>query len=232
MNEHSCTHVKICCIKNIAEAEFAIAAGTYALGLVSKMPSGPGVIPETRIAEITAQIPDHITSILLTSEVRADAIIAQHQKCRTTALQLVDMLPMRELQELKLNLPSVDLVQVIHVTGPDVVDQTLAVEPYVDYILLDSGEPKARTRKLGGTGCVHDWNISAGIVESVSRPVFLAGGLTPDNVGEAIRRVRPYGVDVCSGVRSRGRLDPDKLLRFMGAVRQSSVEISNARHVS
>jgi phosphoribosylanthranilate isomerase len=71
---------------------------------------------------------------------------------------------------------------------------------------------------LGGTGRIHDWAVSRRVVEAVREPVFLAGGLNPGNVGDAIRSVRPFGVDVCSGLRTAGRLDDAKLTDFMAAV--------------
>ena len=96
-----------------------------------------------------------------------------------------------------------------------------AYAPFVDAFLLDSGKPGAAIPTLGGTGDVHDWDISAAFVAASPRPVFLAGGLTAANVGAAIARVRPFGVDLCSGVRTDDRLDAAKLAAFVGAVRQA-----------
>ena len=91
--------------------------------------------------------------------------------------------------------------------------------PVVHAFLLDSGRPQAAVPELGGTGRVHDWGVSAAIVEATARPVFLAGGLSPDNVADAIRQVRPFGVDICSGVRTDGALDAEKLTAFVASVR-------------
>jgi phosphoribosylanthranilate isomerase len=214
------TRVKVCCIGSLDEARGAIAAGAHALGLVSAMPSGPGVIDEGLIADIAAQVAPPVRSFLLTSRQRAADIVAQHRRCRTTTLQLVDAVSADELKRLRDALPEVELVQVIHVTGPASVDEALALAPLVDALLLDSGNPQAAVKELGGTGRTHDWTTSRQIVASAPVPVYLAGGLRADNVVEAIATVRPFGLDLCSGVRSGGRLDTDKLQAFFAAVRE------------
>jgi phosphoribosylanthranilate isomerase len=111
-------------------------------------------------------------------------------------------------------LPGVSLVQVIHVTGPESVEEAISVAPHVDALLLDSGNQKLVVKELGGTGRTHDWRVSRRIVESVRVPVYLAGGLTPQNVAIAIDQVRPFGLDLCSGVRTKGVLDEAKLKQF------------------
>jgi len=208
--------VKICCISSIDEARMAIAHGADAIGLVSAMPSGPGVVDEAVIAEIISLVPPPIATFLLTSETDADSIIDQAKRCRPTTLQLVDALPEPELLKLRIALPATKLVQVIHVVGERSIDEAVEASKMVDVILLDSGNPAVR--ELGGTGRVHDWSLSKRIVDAVDVPVFLAGGLTPTNVAEAIAVVRPFGVDICSGVRTDGRLDEDKLRAFVAAV--------------
>lgn len=211
--------VKVCCISSVDEAALAIAAGASALGLVSAMPSGPGVIAEALIARIAAEVPPTVDSFLLTSLQQAQAIVAQHRRCRTTTLQLVDQVPHDELRRLRDALPGIRLVQVIHVTGAAAVDEAVAVAPLVDALLLDSGNPALAVKQLGGTGRTHDWALSRRIRDAVERPLFLAGGLRPENVAEAIDAVRPFGLDICSGVRSEGRLDAARLGRFIAAVR-------------
>ncbi len=209
------TSLKICCIASTSEASLALVHGASHLGLVSAMPSGPGVIDEALIATIAASIPFPAESWLLTSQVHADAIVAQHARCRSTALQLVDALASREeYLQLRAALPGVRLVQVIHVMDAEAIDEAMVIAPLVDAILLDSGNTRLAIRELGGTGRTHDWSFSRRIVESVALPVFLAGGLRPENVREAIDTVQPFGVDVCSGVRTEGRLDPGKLAPF------------------
>ena len=213
------TRIKVCCIQSIEEAALAVHAGADAVGLVAAMPSGPGPIPEDRIAAIAATVPADIATFLLTSLTDPEAVVTQHRKCRTTTIQIVDRVKREAYGVWHKAMPGVELVQVIHVQDARAVDEAVAVAPYVDAILLDSGRPNAAVRVLGGTGNVHDWSISREIVEQCGKPVWLAGGLKPENVQEAIRSVRPYGVDVCSGLRNAGRLDPEKLRLFVSAVR-------------
>jgi len=213
--------VKICCIADQREAELAIALGASALGLVSEMPSGPGVIEESMIALVADAVPPGIATFLLTSKQDVAEIVAQQKRCRAGVIQLVDRLDPDHYQELKLALPGISIVQVIHVTGPESIDEACAAAVFVHGILLDSGNPNLTIKELGGTGRTHNWAISRKIVETVGRPVFLAGGLNPDNIVQAIQEVRPFGIDLCSGVRSNGRLDEEKLRAFMKAVRST-----------
>jgi phosphoribosylanthranilate isomerase len=210
--------VKICCIADLDEARLAVGAGASAIGLVSAMPSGPGPIEEAEIARIAAAVPRPTETFLLTALTDADAIAAQVRRCGTTAVQLVDALEEAELRRLRRLLPGIRLVQVIHVTGPDSVDEAREAAPLVDTILLDSGNPSLAVKELGGTGRVHDWATSRRICDSVSVPVLLAGGLHPGNAREAFDRVQPAGLDVCSGLRPNGRLDAGKLQAFFHAL--------------
>ncbi len=213
--------LKVCCISSLQEARLAIEQGAHALGLVSAMPSGPGVISEEQIARIARATPPGVTSVLLTSLQDAEAIIAQQRRLRTRALQLVDRLPPGAHRRIRAALPGIAIIQVVHVTGQEAIAQALALAPDVDALLLDSGRPDGEVKELGGTGRTHNWEISREICAAVPVPVFLAGGLTPQNVGQAIQQVRPFGVDVCSGVRTEGRLDAGKLAAFARAVRSA-----------
>ena len=213
------TRVKVCCMASVAEVRTAIAAGADALGFVSAMPSGPGPIDEALIAELVATVPPPVSCFLLTCAADAPTIAAQVARCGVDTVQLVDAVADGAYTELRRLLPHrVRLVQVIHVVDPASVDEALAAAPHVDALLLDSGNPRLAVKELGGTGRVHDWALSRAIVERASVPVFLAGGLRAENVGDAVRAVRPFGVDVCSGVRSDGRLDAAKLRAFLDAV--------------
>jgi phosphoribosylanthranilate isomerase len=211
--------VKICCIASPAEAALAIASGASAIGLVSRMPSGPGPIPESLIRDIAETVPPTVATFLLTSETTAQPIIAQQRYCRTNTLQLVDAVPIGVYQQLRDALPGVSLVQVIHVRDEDSLREAVQVSAEVDAILLDSGQPALAIKELGGTGRTHDWAVSRRIRDEVDVPVFLAGGLNPDNVRAGIEQVAPFGVDVCSGLRTNGGLDEAKLTNFMRAVR-------------
>jgi len=210
--------VKICCIRDLDEAWLAIGAGAAAVGLVSAMPSGPGVIPDEQIPAIAERLPPAVGSFLLTSRRSVAEIAAQVRRGRANTVQLCDRLEEGTWQELRQTLPGVAVVQVIHVTGPESFDEAVVAAPHVHALLLDSGRPDAPLKELGGTGRTHDWSLSRRIREAVPTPVFLAGGLRPDNVAEAVATVRPFGVDVCTGVRTEGRLDPVKLRAFLAAV--------------
>ena len=210
--------VKICCIKSPDEARLAIAHGASALGLVSSMPSGPGVVDEATIARIAATVPPPIATFLLTSLRGADDIIAQQRRCRTNTLQLCDYVEFSVYPKLRAALPGIALVQVIHVTGAESVRHAQQVAEQVDALLLDSGNPALAVKELGGTGRVHDWSLSRRIRDAVSKPVFLAGGLRSSNVSEAIAAVQPFGLDLCSGVRTNDVLDEQKLRDFFEAV--------------
>lgn len=206
--------VKICCIQTKEEAFEAIRMGASAIGLVAEMPSGIGPIPDERIAEIAATVPPPIATFLLTSRTDTQQIIEHQRKVRTNTIQIVDRLQTGTYQDIRNALPGIRIVQVIHVMDQSSVEEAIRVSENVDAILLDSGNPNLKIKELGGTGRVHNWNISRKIRESIDVPLFLAGGLTPDNVLEAVRTVEPFAVDVCSGVRTNGRLDLPKLERF------------------
>ena len=215
--------VKICCIGSIEEAALAVEYGASALGLVSQMPSGPGVISDELIAEIAATVPPAIGTFLLTSRQSVREIVAQQHSCRTNTIQICDHLTTGTHRELKQALLGISVVQVIHITGPESVEEAMRVAPLVDAILLDSGNQKLAVKELGGTGRTHDWSLSRTIRERVGIPLFLAGGLTPENVAQAIEQVGPFGLDVCSGARTDGKLDAAKLKRFFSAVRATAL---------
>jgi len=210
--------VKVCCIADLDEARLAIAAGASAIGLVSAMPSGPGPIAEDQITRIAAGVPRPTETFLLTALVQAEAIADQQRRCGTTAVQLVDRVEEPELRRLRRLLPDTRIVQVIHVTGPESVDEARAAAPLVDTLLLDSGNPRLAVKELGGTGRVHDWEHSRNIRDTVNVPVLLAGGLHPGNARAALQQVEPAGLDVCSGLRLKGRLDAGLLNAFFGAI--------------
>lgn len=210
--------VKICCINSIAEAKLAMNYGADAIGLVGRMPSGPGPIEDDLIKTIAKSIPPPIATFLLTCETSAEQIISHHKRTFTNTIQLVDELGEAEFAKIKSAIPAIKLVQVIHVIDEGSVEDAIKFSAHVDGILLDSGNPKLAIKELGGTGRVHNWKISRKIKESISIPVFLAGGLNAENVRKAIDEVDPYGVDVCSGVRTNGNLDEEKLAAFFEAI--------------
>lgn len=212
------TRVKICCIASVDEAWLAIRSGASALGFVSKMPSGPGPIEEELIASIVPHVPPGIATFLLTSETTADPVIEQQHRTRVNTIQLVDAVEPGTHEKLRARLPGVAIVQVIHVTGPESIEEAVQIAPRVNALLLDSGNPALAVKELGGTGRVHDWSLSRQIRDRAQVPLYLAGGLNPSNVGAAIEAVRPFGVDICSGLRTNGSLDQAKVDAFMSAI--------------
>ncbi len=210
--------VKICCISSLAEAVMAVGYGAAAIGLVAKMPSGPGVIDDVLIATIAATVPPPIATFMLTSEIDITAIIEHHYRTQTNTIQLVDTLQSGTYKAIKAVLPIIKIVQVIHVINEASIEQALQLAEDVDALLLDSGNPNLAIKELGGTGRTHNWQLSKQIVAQSKKPVFLAGGLNTDNVKCAIEAVQPYGLDLCSGVRTNQKLDPKKLEAFFRAV--------------
>lgn len=215
------TRVKICCISSRAEADLAIRAGADCLGLVGEMPSGPGPISDLTTREIAAGAPPGVATFLLTSRTDPSSVVEHVGLTGTSVVQLVDSVPTATYHALRAECPSVRIVQVVHVQDEGAVDVARSLAPNVDAILLDSGRPDAAVKELGGTGRTHDWRISKRVVDLVSVPVFLAGGLAGDNVRQAIEVVRPFGVDLCSGVRSEVGLDSRLLAGFMAEVKSA-----------
>ncbi len=210
--------IKICCISSIEEARIAIQAGASAVGLVGPMPSGPGVISDELIYLIAKAVPPPIGTFLLTSETSVKEIIKHHQRTQTNTIQLVDTLTKGTYIELRDAIPGIKLVQVIHVKDEQSIDDAIAISEKVDAILLDSGNPNLQVKELGGTGRTHNWKLSRKIRDKIKTPVFLAGGLRLENIRQAIDEVQPFGIDLCSGVRTNGNLDQVKLDRFINEV--------------
>ena len=213
------TRVKICCISSVDEARLAIRYGADALGLVGRMPSGPGVVADDLAAQVVRATPPPIATFMLTSETNVADIVAHQQRVGANTIQLVDAVPAESYKQLRELLPAIKLVQVIHVLDERNIEEALkAVDDGVDALLLDSGNPNLAVKELGGTGRVHNWTVSQQIVTQSAVPVFLAGGINIQNVRQAIDTVQPFGLDICSGVRSNGQLDERKLEAFMKVV--------------
>jgi phosphoribosylanthranilate isomerase len=216
--------LKVCCIATPDEARLALELGADVLGLVSSMPSGPGVIPDDVITGIAAGLPATAESFLLTSRTDADGLIGQVRATGVQTLQLVDAVPPAVVEQLRASIDGVRLVQVIHVLDDESVVEALTALPLVDALLLDSGNPRLAVKELGGTGRVHDWSLSRRIRDEATKagkPLFLAGGLRRENLVDAIGAVQPTGLDVCSGVRTDGQLDAAKLTAFVAALRST-----------
>ncbi|WP_300527105.1 phosphoribosylanthranilate isomerase [Maricaulis sp.] len=218
--------LKICCIKSAEEARLASAAGADALGLVGPMPSGPGTISYEQARHIARTVAPPVSRWLLSSETSAAGLIDAADQAGVDTLQIVRHLDPQILEELAGRRPHLRRVQVIHVEDEGALSLIGAYEAVTDAFLLDSGKPGAATETLGGTGDTHDWEISARFVAATQRPVMLAGGLNASNIADAVRTVRPYGIDLCSSVRSGDELDENKLTAFISALRQAEQDLS------
>ncbi len=214
--------VKICCMASIAEARMAVAHGADCVGLVGDMPSGPGVIADTLARDIARSVPPGVASVLLTSRTEAEDIADHVAFCGVNTVQIVNHIDPAVHERLEQLVPAVRRLQVIHVESGEALRLIRFYADRVHGFLLDSGRPGAAVPELGGTGRAHDWTVSAEFVRRSALPVFLAGGLNPGNVAEAIRQVGPYGVDLCSGLRSPVRLDETKLRAFMLAIKSAA----------
>lgn len=192
----------------------ASGAGADLLGLVGPMPGGPGVLTPAEARAIASGFDGPARPVLLTSSETAEDIARDASDAGVSSVQVVRHIPVGDARTLGES--GLHYMQVIHVEDTASVDLIDLYAEHCDAFLLDSGTPA--TGVLGGTGAVHDWALSAEVVRRSPRPVWLAGGLTPANVGEAMARVRPDGLDVCSGLRRAGRLDAGLLRDYMQAI--------------
>jgi len=211
--------IKICCILDEHEARLAVAAGADALGFVAEGLSGPEVRPLDHIARVIATLPPWVSSVLLTKEQDPEALIDAVRLTGATTLQLCDDVAPGTYEALKAAHPYLRILQVVHMNCPGAVEHGLSIQGPLDALLLDSGWPLGETPVFGGTGETHDWALSAELVQRATVPVILAGGLREDNLARALATVKPWGIDLCSGVRTDGRLDPSKLAIFIRLAR-------------
>lgn len=209
--------LKVCCISSISEALLALEKGADFLGLVGPMPSGPGILSLEDIKVIVRAIPEDAKTILLTSETDAEHIATSVKSLGVKAVQIVRELPVNVLSKIRSLLPETIILSVVHVIDESSIEIAKSYEGISDYILLDSGKPSKGI--LGGTGAVHNWDYSKQIVAELNIPVFLAGGLNPNNVRNAVDQVKPAGVDLCSGLRTNDKLDAAKLNAFVNNLR-------------
>jgi phosphoribosylanthranilate isomerase len=211
--------VKICGITNLEDAKIAITYGADALGfLVGIRHRAEDAITPEDARRIIINLAPFTSTVLVTHLLKADEIKSLFQQVCATTIQLQDEIPLEEIKVLRKELPNVRLIKAVHVTGPEAVQKALSYEGSVDAITLDS--IKREEDRIGGTGLIHDWRISRQVRDSCKLPIILAGGLTPSNVEEAIRTVRPYAVDVNSGVedpkdRLSGKKNPELVRLFI-----------------
>ena len=220
VSSFSKTQIKVCCIASREEARQAVEAGANLVGLIAAHEGVSTGLTDALWSQTVGWVPSGMGRVLLTPFLTAGEIVAHAERVGARIIQICDHVDPEVHSSIREIKPDLHLIQVVHVTGVDSVNLACELATFSDAILLDSGQPGADFSELGGTGRTHDWGISRSIVDAVSVPVWLAGGLCSENVQQAIQTVRPHGVDLCSGVRTDGRLDPDKLRQFMSAVDQ------------
>lgn len=204
--------VKICGIQSQEDMSTALQAGADALGfLVGITHVAEDKIGLEEAKYLIEQLPPFVSSVAVTHLQQTDEIVDIVRTIRCTTVQVHNDVEVSVLQQIRAKLPHVKIIKAVHVTGQEALDYAREMASYVDALLLDS----RTSDRLGGTGLTHDWNISRQIVEQGPVPVILAGGLTPSNVGDAVQSVRPFGVDVNSGVEIAGKKDPHKCREFV-----------------
>jgi phosphoribosylanthranilate isomerase len=209
--------VKICGITSPEEATLAERAGAHAIGLlVGRVHAAADFVGPELAREICRALSPFVTPVLVTHLEDPEAIVNLAELVPCPVLQLHSDLGPATLRELRARLAARKLIGKVSVEGDDAVARASEIEPFVDAILLDTRD--RATDRVGGTGMVHDWSISARIAAGSRAPIILAGGLTPDNVAQAVRAVKPWGVDVNSGVETAdGRKDGGRIRRFVAA---------------
>lgn len=208
--------VKICGTATFADLDCAVAAGADAIGFLMGIThvTQDAVTPETAAAMV-ATLPPFIVPVAVTHLTKPSDLIRIVELSRCTTLQIQDMVTPDDIAEVREALPYLRIMKAVHVMDESAIATAKYFSDTADAILLDT-----RTAdRIGGTGITHDWNISAKIVKECSCPVILAGGLTPENVTEAIIRVRPYAVDVHTGVKKNGVRDAERTRAFVANAR-------------
>ena len=206
--------VKICGIKSESELALALKAGADAVGFITDVPvETPRKINLELAASLISKVPVFVTSVMVIMPENADQCLDMIQKARPSAVQVHNDLDMAELSIIKKS--GVKLIKTLKVSQDSdpaaLVKQVDTLKGVADAILLDT----AVGGKTGGTGVTHNWEMSYDVVRHSSIPIILAGGLIPENVGEAVRTVCPYAVDTASGVESNGIKDEKKVTEFI-----------------
>lgn len=210
--------VKVSCLRTPEEARLAVSFGAVAIGIASGVPGSTEELEDEQIAAITACVGDDIGTFLLTALGDPGEIAAKARRCAVNTVQLWEPLAPEAYIELRRAAPGLSIAQSIHVVDERAIAQAREMAGVADALVLGSTNPEPPFRWTSPHGRTHDWTISRRIVESAQIPVILSGGLTARNVADAVRFVRPYGVEVCSSVRRNGRLEKSLLVEFLESV--------------
>jgi len=201
--------VKICGLTNQADLQAAVEAGTDAIGVISSVDVATSrEVDRGTAAELIAAVPPFVTATLVSMPDDAEHAVELVKAIRPDALQLHGNFDADDLGYIRAETG----VKVIAAVDHEETDRASALDGVADALLVDSTTDEG----AGGTGETHDWEATGDLVETLTTPVILAGGLTPDNVGEAVRVAAPFGVDVASGVeRSEGSKDHTAVATFV-----------------
>ncbi|MFW6039529.1 MAG: phosphoribosylanthranilate isomerase [Gemmatimonadota bacterium] len=210
--------VKVSCLRSPEEARRAVSFGAAAIGIASGVPGSTEELDDDQIAAVTASVRDDIGTFLLTALEDPNEIAAKAERCGVNTVQLWEALPPEAYIELRRAAPGLSVAQSIHMGEGNPVERALEMAGVADALVLGSTNPEPPFRWTSPHGRTHDWEASRRIVAAVNVPVILSGGLTRRNVADAVRLVRPYGVEVCSGVRTDGGLDTSLLVQFLESV--------------
>lgn len=214
--------VQIAGVSSLEEALATADAGADALGFTVRLPHGVhDGLTEARARGIVAALPPFVASVAITYVATARAAVELCRYLGVSTLQLHGPFPTAELPLIRAGLPHLKLIRAVHVTGPPAIAEARSLARHVDALILDTYDPASG--RGGATGLTHDWALSRQIVAETRVPVILAGGLTPDNVAAAIAAVRPWGVDVHTGVENAdGTRNLDKVRAFIRAAKTSN----------
>lgn len=219
--------VQIYTMQSVTEAESVAALGVDHVGVTPSDRGLPGEVGLPLAAEICAAVAGVASSVALTVDVDIGAIQTMVRAVKPDIVHLCGppgAVDPAAVDELRRDLSDVAVMQAVAVTGPEAMDVARSYEDVADYLILDSVAPGIPG--VGAAGTVHDWEVSAAIVADVGLPVVLAGGLSPDNVAEAVTVVDPWGVDSLTHTsRPDGvggfRKDLDLVSRFVAAARST-----------
>ena len=207
--------VKICANRSIEDAKMSLDANADIIGLlVGQEHSSNDFIDKYKAKEITNFIEGRCDVSLVTHLIHADEIIELTKFIGNNIIQLHSDIAESEVEKIANELPNIKLVRLIHISNEGEIVTDYKKMKYADYYLLDSFNLK--TNQVGGTGLTHDWYKSNELIKTLDKPTFLAGGLNPENVAEAIKISEPYGVDVNSGCKNeKGVKDAEKVKQFV-----------------
>jgi phosphoribosylanthranilate isomerase len=203
--------VKICGITTEDDALLAVALGADAIGF-NFVPGSPRMVTPANARDIVRRLPKEAVTVGIFRDERPERVVEIVNKCGLKGAQLHGREPASEVRWIRKRLPFV--IQAFAAGDPAI--PSVANGP-VDVVMIDAPNP--------GSGITFDWRLTEHLPGGVR--LLLAGGLTPDNVAEAIAKVRPWGVDVASGVEmSPGRKDPRKLRKFIETAKQAEEELA------